>query len=400
MSFARMSPTPSTASSSASVAARISSSPPNSPHDPLDHQLRQARDAAEDAVAARRDGMVERVELAVVAEQLGQPAEVEQVLVRQPRQRVEHQREALLGRLGDVVVHERRLVGGDADHRLLELHLDQAALGAELDDVALDLDRHARHELGALEHGEHVVQRHAALELERGEAGRDLVEAAAVLVERGERLVGLGEHHRDVLEDVLGAVEVERHDAAALRDRDHERVGLLRDALGGAVAGAGLEREDRRVRHQLDVGPADLRAVRGEDDRAVHLRQLEEQRRGVVDLELDAAGVEERQLLGVADADQRAGARLDDAVDALANRGAGRDHLERPVRAGVPAEPRALRRRPRRTASDRLYAISCANCKAFSASSGRLLIVAAPGGVSAGAGIERTLGLAREAPPA
>ena len=50
-----------------------------------DDQLRQPRDAAEDAVAARRDGVVERVQLAVVAEQLGEAAEVEQVLVGEPR---------------------------------------------------------------------------------------------------------------------------------------------------------------------------------------------------------------------------------------------------------------------------------------------------------------------------
>ena len=115
-------------------------------------------------------------------------------------------------------MHERGLVGGDADHRLLELHLDQPALGAELDDVALDLDRHARDELGALEHGEHVVQRDAALELERRQPRGDLVEAGAVLVERRQRLVGLGEHDGDVLEDVLRAVEVERDDVAALAE--------------------------------------------------------------------------------------------------------------------------------------------------------------------------------------
>ena len=224
---------------------------------------------------------------------------------------------------------ERGLVGGDADHRLLELHLDQAALGAELDDVALDLDRHARDQLGALEHGEDVVQRGAALELERGQARGDLVEARAVLVERGQRLVGLGQHDGDVLEDVLRAVDVERDDVAALGDGDDQRVGLLGDALGRAVAGAGLDREDRRVGHQLDVGPGDLGRVGVEDDRAVHLRHLVEQRRRVVDVELDAAGEEERELLGVADDDQAAGAGVEDVVDALAERRARRDHLER-----------------------------------------------------------------------
>jgi hypothetical protein len=48
-------------------------------------------------------------------------------------------------------VQQRRLVGGHAHHRLLELHLDEPALRAELDDVALDLDGHAGHQLGALQ---------------------------------------------------------------------------------------------------------------------------------------------------------------------------------------------------------------------------------------------------------
>src|SRR6188472_1937997 len=154
--------------------------------DVLDDELRQPRDPAEDPVAAWRDREVERVDLAVVAEQLGQAAEVEQVLVRQASDLVEREREGLLGVLGEVVVHERGLVGRGAHHRLLELHLDEPALGAELDDVALDLDGHARHELGALEDREDVVERRAALELQGGEAGGDLVETRPVLVERRE----------------------------------------------------------------------------------------------------------------------------------------------------------------------------------------------------------------------
>ena len=185
-------------------------------------------------------------------------------------------------------MHERGLVRGHAHHRLLELHLDQPPLGAELDDVALDLHRHARDELAALEHCEHVVERDAALELERGEARGYLVEAAAVLVESGERLVGFGEHHRDVLEDVLGPVEVERHDVAAGGDGDHERVGLLGHALRGAVPRARFERQDRGIGHQLHVCPTDLGRVRVEDDRAVHLRHLVQQRGCVVDVELDS----------------------------------------------------------------------------------------------------------------
>jgi hypothetical protein len=110
-------------------------------------------------------------------------------------------------------------LSGPPDHRLLELHLDEPPLRAELDDVALDLDGHPRHQLGALEDRQDVVQRDAALELERGQAGGDLVEAGAVLVERRERLVGLGEDRGDLLEDVLGAVDVQRDDLAPLGDR-------------------------------------------------------------------------------------------------------------------------------------------------------------------------------------
>src|SRR3954451_16997693 len=115
--------------------------------------------------------MVERVQLPVVAEQLGQAAKIQQVLVRQTRQRVQDHCESLLCGLDDVVAHEGGLVGGHADHRLLQLHLDQASLRAQLDDIALDLNCHASHELCSLKHCEHVVQRHAALELERGETG-------------------------------------------------------------------------------------------------------------------------------------------------------------------------------------------------------------------------------------
>ena len=164
---------------------------------------------------------------------------------------------------------------------------------------------------------------------------RDLVEAGAVLLQRRQALVRLREHRRDVLEDVLHPLDVDRDDVAALRDRDHERLGLLRDALGGAVAGPGLHREDRRVGHQLDVRPADLLGARVEHDRTVHLRHLVEQRRRVVDVELDPAAEQERDLLGLGDQDQPAGARVDDAVDPLAQRRAGRDHVECPQQSGI-----------------------------------------------------------------
>src|SRR5215212_7125076 len=49
--------------------------------DVLHHEPREARDAPQDPEAARLDGEVESVDLAVVAEQLREPPEVEQILV-------------------------------------------------------------------------------------------------------------------------------------------------------------------------------------------------------------------------------------------------------------------------------------------------------------------------------
>src|SRR5438270_1160650 len=46
-------------------------------HDRLDHELRKPRNAAQDPIAARRDRVVEGVELPVVAEKLREPAEVQ-----------------------------------------------------------------------------------------------------------------------------------------------------------------------------------------------------------------------------------------------------------------------------------------------------------------------------------
>ena len=175
----------------------------------------------------------------------------------------------------------------------------------------------------------------AALELERGQPGRDLVQAGPVLVQRGQGLVGLGQHDRDVLEDVLAAVDVERDDLAALGDGHDQGAGLLGDALRGAVPGAGLHRQDRRVRHQLDVGPGDLGGVGGQADRAVHLGHLVEQRRRVVDFELDAAREQERELLRVANDDEAAGLGVDDVVDPLTERRAGSNHLQRLYEPGL-----------------------------------------------------------------
>ena len=82
------------------------------------------------------------------------------------------------------------------------------------------------------------------------------------------------------------------------------------------------------IRHQLDVGHRDPRRVAVEDDGAVHLRHLVEQRRRVVDVELDPTREEEAELLRIADDDEATSAGVEDVVEALAQCRAGGDHLQ------------------------------------------------------------------------
>src|SRR4051812_21427490 len=66
-------------------------------HDVRHDDPREARDASEDAIAPRRDGIIQGVELAVVAQDLGEAAEVEEVLVRQAADLVERGGERVVG---------------------------------------------------------------------------------------------------------------------------------------------------------------------------------------------------------------------------------------------------------------------------------------------------------------
>ena len=199
------------------------------------------------------------------------------------------------------------------------------ALAAELDAVARDALRHARGHLRPLEDDEHVVEHDGVLELERGQARQHLLEPLAVRIERAESLVRLREDVRDRVELVARRPDEDRDRLPLLRDGDDERAGLLRHALGRAVAGARLVGRDRRVRHQLDVRPREPLDRLVDDDRAVHLRELVEELRPERRVEPDAAGVEERELVRVADDDEGALVRADHVVDGLAEPGARRD---------------------------------------------------------------------------
>ena len=129
------------------------------------------------------------------------------------------------------------------------------------------------------------------------------------------RLVGAGEELRDRLERVLLVAGVDRDDRHVLGDRDHRHVDRARHPLGRAVAGAGLRGGDVRVRHQVDVGAGDPAGVGGEDDGAVHLRQLREALRAERGVEQEAARADVQHLGPVAHHDQAAHLRLEDAVE-------------------------------------------------------------------------------------
>ena len=85
------------------------------------------------------------------------------------------------------------------------------------------------------------------------------------------------------------------------------------------------------IGHEVDVGTRDASAVRGEDDRAVHLGQLRQALRRELGVEQESARADVQDRGSVADDDERAHLRLQDAVDSLAQRGPRRHESQRGV---------------------------------------------------------------------
>ena len=135
--------------------------------------------------------------LARVPEELGEPLELEQVLVRQ---RASSSRPSCIRArpAGVVVAHDRvALSPGTSPTSSSSCRRISRPSLAELHAVALDALRHARRHLRALEDDEHVVEHDGVLELERGQPRQHLLEPHTVRLERAERLVRLREHVRD-----------------------------------------------------------------------------------------------------------------------------------------------------------------------------------------------------------
>ena len=97
-----------------------------------------------------------------------------------------------------------------------------------------------------------------------------------------------------------------------------------------------------------------------EDDRAVHLGQLAQPGRGELDVEREAAGAQRLDGLVVAEHDQRAGAAAQDPLEAVAQRGAGRDGGQR----GAQRVVGALGRLPRALPASRCSPRTCIGARA------------------------------------
>ena len=84
------------------------------------------------------------------------------------------------------------------------------------------------------------------------------------------------------------------------------------------------------VGHQVHGGPDDARAVAGQHHRTVHLAQFAQAGGGELDVEREpATGAHRLDDLVVPQHDQRPGAPAQDALQAVAQRGAGRHQRQR-----------------------------------------------------------------------
>ena len=229
---------------------------------------------------------------------------------------------------GQVVADQQPAVLLDAGQHLVELQREQPAVGAELDDEALDLVGDAPHHLQPLADAHRVADGDEVLDLEGRQRAGDLVEAQLVALERGQRLVGAREDRRRVLEGVPPAGHVDADDVHRLAHRDDREAGLQGDPLGGAVPGAGLLGGDGRVGHEVHAGAHDARAVVGDDHRAVHLGQLAQPGGRQRDVQREAAGAQRLDHPVVAEHDQRARAAGEDALQPVAQRRSRGDAAE------------------------------------------------------------------------
>ena len=164
-------------------------------HEPLHDGRGQAGHLGQQPVAEGADRGIQAVAHHRETDASGPGGEVEQVDRVERLKALQGLPDAQIGLgRGQVVADHELTVVAQTTDELLELEAEQPAVGAELDDVVLDLGRDATHHLEALQHGSHVAHRDQVFDLEGGKGRGDLVEAHLVALEGGQGLVGTGQH--------------------------------------------------------------------------------------------------------------------------------------------------------------------------------------------------------------
>ncbi len=116
-----------------------------------------------------------------ISENPCQRGEVEQLAVGQGIQLVQRCADLSGGRRirqRVVIPHDQLARGLGVAHEFVELQLELASVGAEFDDVGVDLKADPAHHLQTLHHGHDVAQRHEIFDLGGGQLLADLVEPA------------------------------------------------------------------------------------------------------------------------------------------------------------------------------------------------------------------------------
>ncbi len=209
----------------------------------------------------------------------------------------------------------------------------EVAGSSQLDDDPPDLRAHPPHQRRPGQQQRHIPHHHRIIDLEPGEAILGVAELAPQPLQCDQVLVALGEQVAGVAEGELALPgEHDRNGPLLLAHRQHRDRQVLRQTLGGAEPGTGLAGLDGRVGDELDVGADDAGGVGGDDDAAVHLRQLGDPLGG----ELGVAEEEPAAADGIdfgagAENHQRTGSLPEDQLGRVAQPGSGRelfDNLE------------------------------------------------------------------------
>ena len=285
---AHIDPMPSTDCRSFALAASSPCSDPNDRTSRSTWANCRSGNACHRPVPARAHCRILRLCRRRIAENPCQRGEVEQLGIRKAVELLErggHLRRGRRIRVGVVVAHDQLACDVVVADQLLQLKFQLASVGAEFDDIGVDFEADPADHLQPLHHRHHVAQRDEILDLCRRQLPAHLIEARLVPLQGVDGLVGARQDGRRIGHHMSLARHVDGHDAHRMAHRHNGISGLNRRALGGPVPGARLVGRNRRVGHQLNVGPQDAVAVAGQNDGPVHLGQLAQPGRRVCDVE-------------------------------------------------------------------------------------------------------------------